>query len=123
MPAGAEQARLALPAMTSERRGSVFSLSAPARERLACVAVASALIVAGGLVAAVDGAAPFAHGSWLAAYLVLVGGVAQLHPTRLAGQPGAERHQLAGRARAYRNASLSRFPVALSRFPDDTGHD
>jgi hypothetical protein len=83
LPAGAEQARLALPAMTSERRGSVFSLSAPARERLAFVAVASALIVAGGLVAAVNGAAAFAHGSWLAAYLVLVGGVAQLHPTRL----------------------------------------
>ena len=38
----------------------------------------SALIVAGGLVAAVDAARPFAHGSWLAAYLVLVGGVAQI---------------------------------------------
>lgn len=34
----------------------------------------------GGLVAtaAINGATPFAHGSWLAAYLVLVGGVAQL---------------------------------------------
>lgn len=39
---------------------------------------AAAMIVAGGLVAAVNSAAPFAHGSWLAAYLVLVGGVAQL---------------------------------------------
>jgi hypothetical protein len=38
---------------------------------------ACVLIVAGGLVAAVNSAAPFAHGSWLAAYLVLVGGVAQ----------------------------------------------
>lgn len=36
------------------------------------------MIVAGGLVAAVDGAAPFDHGSWLAAYLVLVGGVSQI---------------------------------------------
>jgi hypothetical protein len=35
------------------------------------------LVVAGGLVAAVNSAAPFGHGSWLAAYLVLVGGVAQ----------------------------------------------
>jgi hypothetical protein len=36
------------------------------------------MIVAGGLVAAVNSAAPFTHGSWLAAYLVLVGGVSQL---------------------------------------------
>jgi hypothetical protein len=35
-------------------------------------------IVAGGLVAAIDSAAPMAHGSWLAAYLVLVCGVSQL---------------------------------------------
>lgn len=36
------------------------------------------MLVAGGLVAAIDSAAPFGHGSWLAAYLVLVGGVSQL---------------------------------------------
>jgi hypothetical protein len=42
------------------------------------VAAAGVLIVAGGLVAAVNSAAPFAHGSWLAAYLVLVGGVSQV---------------------------------------------
>ena len=36
------------------------------------------MIFVGGLVAAINSAAPFAHGSWLAAYLVLVGGVAQL---------------------------------------------
>lgn len=41
-------------------------------------ALGGALIVAGGLVAAINSAAPFAHGSWLAAYLVLVGGVSQL---------------------------------------------
>lgn len=35
------------------------------------------LTVAGGLVSAVNSAAPFDRGSWLAAYLVLVGGVAQ----------------------------------------------
>jgi hypothetical protein len=35
-------------------------------------------VIAGGLVAAVNSAAPFAHGSWLAAYLVLVAGVAQI---------------------------------------------
>lgn len=44
----------------------------------AFAAVAGAMVVAGGLVAAINSAAPFAHGSWLAAYLVLVGGVAQL---------------------------------------------
>lgn len=35
-------------------------------------------IIAGGLVAAANSAAPFPHGSWLAAYLVLVCGVAQV---------------------------------------------
>jgi hypothetical protein len=42
------------------------------------LATAAAMVVAGGSVAAVNGASSFAHGSWLAAYLVLVGGVAQL---------------------------------------------
>ena len=37
-----------------------------------------ALVVAGGLVAAINSATPFAHGSWLAAYLVLVAGVSQV---------------------------------------------
>jgi hypothetical protein len=41
-------------------------------------AAGGTLIVAGGLVSAVNGATAFAHGSWLAAYLVLVGGVAQV---------------------------------------------
>ncbi len=40
------------------------------------VALASVSIVAGGLVAAVTGPTDFDKGSWLAAYLVLVGGVA-----------------------------------------------
>jgi len=44
----------------------------------AFTAAAGTMIVVGGLVAAINSAAPFAHGSWLAAYLVLVGGVAQL---------------------------------------------
>lgn len=44
----------------------------------AFAAVAGLMIVAGGLVAAVNSPAPFEHGSWLAAYLVLVGGVSQL---------------------------------------------
>ena len=35
-------------------------------------------IVLGGLVAAINSATPFDHGSWLAAYLVLVAGVSQL---------------------------------------------
>jgi hypothetical protein len=42
------------------------------------VAVGGVMVVAGGIVAAVNSAAPFAHGSWLAAYLVLVAGVAQI---------------------------------------------
>lgn len=44
----------------------------------AFAAVAGVMIVAGGLMAAINSAAPFTHGSWLAAYLVLVAGVAQL---------------------------------------------
>src|SRR5215211_5146213 len=51
-----------------------------------------ALVNAGGLVAAVNSAAPSAHGSWLAAYLVLVGGVSQVvlgvgHRALLAREP------------------------------------
>jgi hypothetical protein len=42
------------------------------------VGIGGTLVIAGGLVAAVNSAAPFAHGSWLAAYLVLVGGVGQI---------------------------------------------
>lgn len=42
------------------------------------VALASVSIVAGGLVAAVTGPTDFDKGSWLAAYLVLVGGVSLL---------------------------------------------
>ena len=42
------------------------------------LASAAVLIVAGGAVAAVNSAAPFGHGSWVAAYLVLVGGVSQI---------------------------------------------
>jgi hypothetical protein len=41
-------------------------------------AAAGIFIVAGGFVAAVDSASPFAHGAWLAAYFVLVGGISQL---------------------------------------------
>jgi hypothetical protein len=36
------------------------------------------MIVIGGCIAAVNSATPFAHGSWVAAYLVLVGGAAQV---------------------------------------------
>ncbi|MGB3410611.1 MAG: hypothetical protein WBA45_05390 [Microthrixaceae bacterium] len=40
--------------------------------------IGSACVVAGGLVAAVTGPLDLGDGSWLAAYLVLVGGVAQI---------------------------------------------
>jgi hypothetical protein len=55
-------------------RGRVLLLDAWTGLFLACAGV---LIVAGGGVAALNSAAPFGHGSWLAAYLVLVGGVSQ----------------------------------------------
>jgi|GEM_PF-728902 len=40
--------------------------------------VGAAMVVAGGIVAAINSPAPFVHGSWLAAYLVLIAGVAQI---------------------------------------------
>lgn len=43
----------------------------------ALFAIGTACIIAGGMVAAVTGPLDLAHGSWLAAYLVLVGGVGQ----------------------------------------------
>jgi hypothetical protein len=57
---------------------AVGAVPAELRDLRAFAAVAAVMIVAGGLVAAVNSAAPFAHGSWLGAYLVLVGGASQL---------------------------------------------
>ena len=51
---------------------------AESRSTVGFILCGGILIVAGGVVAAINSAAPFAHGSWLAAYLVLVGGVAQI---------------------------------------------
>ena len=42
------------------------------------VAAGSSCVVVGGLVAAATGPTGFEDGSWVAAYLVLVGGVAQI---------------------------------------------
>jgi hypothetical protein len=55
--------------------GRVLTLDRWTAGFLACAGV---LIVAGGGVAAGNSVAPFVHGSWLAAYLVLVGGVSQI---------------------------------------------
>ena len=60
---------------TADSRGRGLILD---RSTVRSLASASVLIVAGGAVAAVNSAAPFGHGSWLAAYLVLVGGVSQV---------------------------------------------
>jgi hypothetical protein len=66
-------------AAPDDRTGvTAFDTSVVVGDTLAFVGVAGVLIVAGGLVAAINSAAPFDHGSWLAAYLVLVGGLAQL---------------------------------------------
>lgn len=54
------------------------ALLARDRAATALVAVGVASVVAGGLVAAVTSPLALAHGSWLAAYLVLVGGVGQV---------------------------------------------
>jgi len=64
------------PRAADPRPGRDDHATVPSWARFA--APAGALIVAGGLVAAVNSATPFAHGSWLAAYLVLVGGASQV---------------------------------------------
>lgn len=48
------------------------------RELLPFVRTGVLCVIAGGLVAAVTAPAPTEHGTWVAAYLVLVGGVAQV---------------------------------------------
>ena len=60
------------PSASIRRRGLILD-----RSTVVFLACAGVLIVAGGAVAAVNSATPFGHGSWLAAYLVLVGGVSQ----------------------------------------------
>ncbi|HWK28770.1 MAG TPA: hypothetical protein VNS09_19575 [Solirubrobacter sp.] len=84
----------------------------------AFAAAAALLVVAGGLVAAVNSAAPFEHGSWLAAYLVLVGGVAQfalgVGPLALPGASGSPR--LARAQLALWNLGIA--AVALGVFVD-----
>jgi hypothetical protein len=57
---------------------ALLGLIAALRSTIAFLVCGGGLIVAGGVIAAVNSAAPFAHGSWLAAYLVLVGGTAQI---------------------------------------------
>jgi hypothetical protein len=64
--------------MVDSRRNRPVITAASGRESLTVAALGAAAIVAGGLVAAVNSATPFAHGSWLSAYLVLVAGVSQL---------------------------------------------
>lgn len=51
---------------------------ASARWTLPAVTLGVACIIAGGLVAAISATAPSEGGAWTAAYLVLVGGVAQI---------------------------------------------
>jgi hypothetical protein len=53
-------------------------LTMPLSRWVPVVAIGSACIVAGGLVAAITASSPSEHGAWAAAYLVLVAGVAQV---------------------------------------------
>jgi len=54
-----------------------LSSRAPDTAGWALLAIGTVCIIAGGMVAAVTTPLDLAHGSWLAAYLVLVGGVGQ----------------------------------------------
>src|SRR3954467_3009367 len=64
--------------MVDSRQTITVVTAASVRQPLAVGALGGAAIVGGGLVAAVNSAAPFPHGSWLCAYLVLVAGVSQI---------------------------------------------
>ena len=89
----------------------------------AFAAVAGAMIVAGGLIAAINSATPFAHGSWLAAYLVLVGGGIveavekaghhQDHQGRPRGEDGMQR--LAQALQQLRHAGLDCSGCCMAR--------
>ena len=57
---------------------SVPELTGRWRAASTFVIIGAICVVAGGLVAALSGPTGFEQGSWLAAYLVLVGGVAQI---------------------------------------------
>jgi hypothetical protein len=61
-----------------DRRGPGLEVAERWRAASTFVIIGSVCVVAGGLVAAVSGPTDFERGSWLAAYLVLVGGVAQI---------------------------------------------
>lgn len=56
----------------------LIDLPARLRPALPFAAVGTACVIAGGLVAAATAPAPSEHGSWAAAYLVLVAGVTQV---------------------------------------------
>jgi hypothetical protein len=63
------------------RRGAIFDDPAPSsrwRASVPLIAAGAVSIIAGGLAAAVTGPTGWEHGSWVAAYLVLVAGVAQV---------------------------------------------
>lgn len=66
------------PSLASTPRGVATGLADRQRELLPFTAVGVACVLAGGLVAAATSPAPTEHTSWAAAYLVLVGGVAQV---------------------------------------------
>jgi hypothetical protein len=55
-----------------------MALSRPARTALPFLIVGGACVIAGGFVAAVTAHAPTENATWTSAYLVLVGGVAQV---------------------------------------------
>lgn len=70
---------IAAPGEAPQRWAGAAVLPVGRRLRLApSVAIGTLCIVAGGLVAAISAAAPSEKASWTAAYLVLVGGVAQI---------------------------------------------
>lgn len=68
----------AVPGEVTAPVGSLAWLAGRRSELLPFTVVGTLSIIAGGLVAAVTAPAPSEHGTWSAAYLVLVAGVAQI---------------------------------------------
>jgi hypothetical protein len=79
--------------MSSIASQNTGPLAARGMQLLPFTAIGVACVVAGGLVAAATAHAPTQHASWAAAYLVLVGGVAQvglgMGQALFAGRPSA----------------------------------
>ena len=94
-PVGDTSAGAAAWAVTPDAARAASAARQAWRPYLPALVVGAVCIIAGGLVAAATGPLALAHGSWAAAYLVLVAGVAQI--ALAGGQSTLARHPVGRR--------------------------